>query len=323
MRLVGLKTPHPAMMGLMNKGDYMNAIRSVLLVIDPTVEHDPACDRALFIAKKTGASVRLFINNENTLTSHSYVYEGVDGSFFENQRRLFEEHYRKILANTASHFLAEGVQVSVHFAEQHHLAEAIISETSTCQPDLVIKSTHHHNRLERSLISNTDWRLIRKCPAPLLLVKPGEWQEGGVVVTAVDPLHSKSEQAKLDRVLLDATIQISTQLKLKPSVFHSYFPFVSTLFPLETETSEHLERIKSHHRDALMELLSGYDIDPQDVELSAGDLSASLVQFLKRKQANLLIIGALSRNVLERAIVGNTAERILEGSPCDVLVLKS
>ncbi len=301
----------------------MNSISSILLVIDPTVDHDPACDRALYIAKKTAAKVRLFINNENTLTSHSYVYEGVDGAFFENQRRLFEEHYRKILNHNEQRFKAEGIEVGCHFTEQHHLAEAIIAETGTCRPDLVIKSAHHHNRIERSLISNTDWRLIRKCPAPLLLVKPGDWLIDGVVVTAVDPLHSKSEQAKLDRVLLDATMQMSKQLQLKPCVFHSYFPFVSTLFPLETESSEHLERIKQHHKEALTELLQGYAIEDENVELSAGDLALSLVQFLKVRRANLLIIGALSRNVLERAIVGNTAERILEGSPCDVLVLKS
>lgn len=301
----------------------MQPIKSILLVIDPTVDYDPACDRALFIAKSTGASVRLFINNENTLTSHSYVYEGVDGAFFENQRRLFEEHYRKILTENEQRFSSEGVDVSCHFAEQHHLAEAIIAETEKYQPDLVIKSTHHHKAIERSLISNTDWRLIRKCPAPLLLVKPGDWQAGGVAVTAVDPLHSKAEQAKLDRVLLDATTQISRQLNLKPCVFHSYFPFVSSLFPLETESSEHLERIKQHHRKALDELLTDYEIEEANVELSAGDLAPSLVQFLEDKSANLLIIGALSRNVIERAIVGNTAERILEGSPCDVLVLKS
>jgi len=301
----------------------MNPISSILLVIDPTVEHDPATDRALYIASKTGARVRLFINNENTLTSHSYVYEGVDGAFFENQRKLFEEHYRKILSNNEKRFQAAGIDVSCHFAELHHLAEAIIAEAGQCDPDLVIKSTHHHNALERSLISNTDWRLIRKCPAPLLLVKPGEWQENGLAITAVDPLHSKAEQSRLDRVLLDATTQLANQLTLKPAVFHSYFPFTSTLFPLESESAEHLERVKDHHRQALESLLGDYNIDPDNIELSAGDLAPSLVQFLESRKANLLVIGALSRNVLERAIVGNTAERILEGSPCDVLVLKS
>lgn len=300
----------------------MDAIKSMLLVIDPTVEDDPAVDRALDIAAATRASVVLFVNNENTLTERSYIYEGVDGDFFENQRRLFREHYSKILTAAEKRFRDKGIEVSSRFKEQHHLAESIIAEVEALRPDLVIKSTHHHNVLERSLISNTDWRLIRKCPAPLMLVKPRPWVENGVVVTAVDPLHSKAAQSRLDHVLLSATMQMSKAMGMTARVFHSYYPFVSTLFPMGGSSREHLDRIREHHQEKLMELLSDYPIAAENIELSEGDLAPSLINHLKKVDANLLVIGALSRNVLERAIVGNTAERILEDSPCDVLVLK-
>lgn len=300
----------------------MNDLKTLLLVIDPTVEQDPATERALTIARKTQAHVRLFINNENTLTERSYIYEGVDGAFFENQRKLFKEHYEKILNEVEQLFITNGLSVSISFKEKHHLAESIIAEVADSRPDLVIKSTHHHNTLERSLISNTDWRLIRKCPAPLLLVKPGEWQDNGYAVTAVDPLHSKAEQSRLDQVLLKAAVSLSKAMDFQTCVFHSYYPFVSTLFPLGGETREHLDRIRDHHAEKLDELLQGYDIAESNVELSEGDLVASLIKYLNKRSANVLIIGALSRNVLERAIVGNTAERILEDCPCDVLVLK-
>lgn len=301
----------------------MKALNTLLLVVDPTVEHDPAADRCLTIARMSKSQVILFINNENTLTERSYIYEGVDGAFFENQRKLFAEHYKKILDELKQRFSDEGIKVTARFKEQHHLAESIIAETEASKPDLVIKSTHHHSTLERSLLSNTDWRLIRKCPAPLLLVKPGDWIGGGNIVTAVDPLHSKAEQSRLDHVLLQATDKLTETLNMKTCVFHSYYPFVSTLFPLGGETREHLDRIREHHESKLMELLADYDVDQANIELSEGDLVPALIKFLKKQQANLLVIGALSRNVLERAIVGNTAERILEDSPCDVLVLKS
>ncbi len=73
------------------------------------------------------------------------------------------------------------------------------------QANLVIKSTHHHNLAQRLLITNTDWRLIRKCPSPLLLVKPREWQAKGNIVTGVDPMHLKAEQSRLDHQLLETT----------------------------------------------------------------------------------------------------------------------
>jgi hypothetical protein len=52
-------------------------------VVDPTVDRDFSIDKAKQIAKVTGSRVRFFINNPNTLSDHSYIYEGIDGKFFE------------------------------------------------------------------------------------------------------------------------------------------------------------------------------------------------------------------------------------------------
>ena len=38
--------------------------------------------------------------------------------------------------------------------------------------------------------------------------------------------------------------------------------------------------------------------------------------------AGILVMGAVSRSGLKRVFIGNTAERILESLPCDVLVIK-
>jgi len=301
----------------------MKAVESLLVVIDPTVDRDFVVDRAKLVAKATKAKVRLFINNANTLSKHSYIYEGIDGEFFETQSRLFEEHYKKILEELVEELSGEKIEVSSEFTEEHHLAESIIRQVEEFKPDLVMKSTHHHSIIERSIVTNTDWRLIRKCPAPLLLVKPVSWQESGSIVTAVDPLHVKSDQTRLDHILLSSTEFMASQLDLTPCVFHSYFPFVSTMFPLGGETKEHLDRIRDQHGDKLKELLAGHSIVTENIQLSKGELVPSLIKYLNSVNANILVIGALSRNVVERAIIGNTAEQILEDCPCDVLILKS
>ncbi len=301
----------------------MDQINKALVVIDPTVDRDFVVDRAKTVAKATGAELHLFINNENTLGEHSYIYEGIDGDFFEKQRKLFTEHFEKILHNLIEEFTAEGISASSTFTENHHLAESIIDAAKKISPDLVIKSTHHHSALERSIISNTDWRLIRKCPYPLMLVKPQPWKEDGSIATAVDPMHVKAEQSKLDHVLLDGAASMSETFGQPVRVFHSYYPFVSALFPLGGETDEHLQRIEEQHRGKVLAAMKEHDIPEAALELSRGELNSSLLAFLNRTQANLLVLGALSRNFLERAIVGNTAEKILEDCPCDILVLKS
>ncbi len=299
----------------------MNTISNILVVVDPTVDRDFVVDRAELIAKASNASVRFFINNAESLTEHFYLYEGINGEFFETQCKLRAEHFKKILATLVDEFERENITASYIYTAEHHLAEAIIKQVVDLKPDLVLKSTHHHSIIKRTLVTNTDWRLIRKCPAALLLVKPEPWRGGGSVVTAVDPLHSKADQSKLDHYLIDSAELLAKQLDQTACVFHSYFPFVSTMFSLGVETAEHLERIRQQHSEKLKELLADHAIAEDNIQLSHGDLVPTLIKYLKSVNANVLVIGALSRNVLERAIVGNTAEKILEGCPCDVLVL--
>ena len=38
--------------------------------------------------------------------------------------------------------------------------------------------------------------------------------------------------------------------------------------------------------------------------------------------ADIVVMGAISRSGLKRALIGSTAERVLESMPCDVLVVK-
>jgi len=300
----------------------MAAIDSILVVVDPTVEHDFVLDRAKGILAHNKASVRFFINTSNTLTQHSYAYEGMDGHFLEKQRQLFVEHYQKVLHDLVEEFAALGVSATSAFTEEHNLAEAILAEIKEYDPDLILKSTHHHSVLRKSLITNTDWRLIRKCPKPLLLVKPRSWFEDGSIVASVDPLHTKAAQTKLDHQLIDTAESVAEAFGQTPRVFHCYFPFVGTMFPTASETSEQMQELKERHETKLNELLANHSIAPENVELARGDLVPSLINFLEKSNANILVIGALSRNIIERAIVGNTAEKILDDCPCDVLIIK-
>lgn len=301
----------------------MQGLNSILVVIDPTVERDYTINRASTLALATGARVTLFVNNSNALSEHSYLYEGIDPEFFVTQQKLFNETHRKLLESIKKEFETQGIQSQTVFTEHHNLSEGIVNAAKREKADLVIKSTHHHSILQRALITNTDWQLIRKCPVPLLLVKPRIWDEDGSIVTAVDPLHAKAEQSTLDHELLETMQFLTKTLTLEPSVFHSYFPFVNTLFASGSEITASLERIREQHESKMREVLAAHAIDEDKMRLSKGELVPKLIDHIKAVNANLLVIGVLSRNILERAIVGNTAERILEDCPCDVLVIKS
>ena len=149
----------------------MNKIHRILVIVDPSVDRDFVIDRTKLIAESSKAEIRLFINNSNSLEEEPYLYEGMHKDFISIQKKLFVQHNVEILEEFVEEFSALGLAVSMEFREEHNLAEAILKQANDFQPDLLIKSTHKHNLIERSVLSNTDWRLVRESPFPLLLVK--------------------------------------------------------------------------------------------------------------------------------------------------------
>ena len=53
-----------------------------------------------------------------------------------------------------------------------------------------------------------------------------------------------------------------------------------------------------------------------------GDPEEALPDFLEKEKVDLLIMGAVSRSRLDSALIGHTAERLLDSVSCDVLVIK-
>src|SRR5690606_9689839 len=90
------------------------------------------------------------------------------------------------------------------------------------QPLLVVKDTHYHDVLKRTVLSNTDWSLIRSCPAPLLLAKPRDVAAVPTVLAAVDPMHGHDKPAELDHAILSFSKELTTAIGGQLHVLHSY-----------------------------------------------------------------------------------------------------
>jgi universal stress protein E len=52
------------------------------------------------------------------------------------------------------------------------------------------------------------------------------------------------------------------------------------------------------------------------------DPVTGIARVARRIGADLVVMGAVSRSGLKRVFIGNTAERVLNDLPCDVLVVK-
>lgn len=310
---------------LRNCDSAVKRMTRLLAVVDPTAISQPAVRRAADIAALFGAKLDLLICYHDEYLSGDRL---VDAPSLQSARDNAMAAQEQKLEKLATPLREQGLDVVTTALWRHPLFEGISWHAAQSAADMVFKDTHHHDVLKRTFFSNSDWELIRNCPAPLWLVKSAD-PLAGSLLAAIDPLHEHDKPAALDDRILTMSKSLAEMLDLPLHVFHSYDPRTAeatvignayippTLPYLEIE-----DAIRSQHEKRFSEMTSYHEIDEKHCHLVPGLAHRQLPELARSLPAGLIIMGAVARNRLKRLFIGATAERTLEHLPCDLLVIK-
>ncbi|HEU4620189.1 MAG TPA: universal stress protein [Gammaproteobacteria bacterium] len=302
-------------------------MQRILVVIDPSSEQQPALERATWYAKRAGATLELFIcDYDQSLAADPFV----DPASAEKARETLIQDRMSRLKRHARELARQGVEASVDARWDFPLHDGIVRKAAESGVDLVMKDTHYHTALRRSVFSNTDWSLIRASRRPLWLVKPRAIAERPRVVAAVDPLHARDAEARLDDEILAAAKAIQAAVHAELHVFHAFDIAAalaasgdSMVSPMSLPIAEIAEMLEARHRDAVAALAGRHSIDPQNVHVCQGATRERLLALTDEMNADLVVMGAVSRSGLRRLFLGSTAEQVLDHLHCDVLVINA
>ena len=306
----------------------MKRIDRILAVVDPTAAAQPALEKATLLARRFDATLELFICDFDPALSGKPLAET------ERVRELRDEFIAErmeFLEERADELRAEGVATETHVHWDNPVYRGILRRVEESSPDLVVKDTHYHSAIRRTLLTNTDWNLVRTCPVPLLLAKPTEWGETPHVVAALDPEHLGDKPASLDHDILEYAELLARRLDGEVHAVHAFFPaaLLATVtsmagMPLATGVSarEIVEAERERVGAILASVVAAHGLPPERVRLEQGSAVEVLPRTVERLRADLLVMGAVSRSRLQELFVGSTAERILDRLGCDVLVVK-
>lgn len=304
----------------------MTADRTILVDIDPTAETHPALDKAVWLAKHYEATLELFICDYDP-----FFADGGESAppGLEKAREGILQTHRDQLSALAKKAEEAGVTATIDAAWDHPIDDAIVRNAQDSKPIMVVKDTHYHPILKRTIFSNTDWNLIRNCPTNLLLVKPREISKSVKVLAAVDPLHEHDKPADLDRRILFAANELANRCYGELSLFHSFDPapvIASTSITigatLAVPVTDITTAFEKRHRAALDELTEFLSVPSSRVHLYQGQASELLPEFAEQQHTDIVVMGAVSRRGLKSVFVGHTAERVLDRLPCDLLIVK-
>jgi universal stress protein E len=304
----------------------MNSISKILVVIDPTAASQPALDRIAHLPRPVTAQIMLLICDfEPTLGSgYAMPAEAVAAICASALAR-----HRRRLETLAAPLIAQGFDVRTDASWDYPLHEAIIRKAVEWGADLVVKDTHHHSALRRSIFSNTDWNLIRHCPMRLLLVKPHPIGHIPCVVAAVDPLHPRDKEASLDDRIVTSANELAHLFGGQTSLVHTFdvSPVIMTsadglTMPIAVPIAEMAAELEKNCTEAVRALAKKHGIPRERVHVLQGHTRQLLVSSTSELRADVVVMGAISRSALERLFVGSTAEAVLDKLHCDVLIVK-
>lgn len=305
----------------------MKQVSKILVIVDPTADEQPAVARGAWLAEQLGAALELFICDYDQYLSGERFFD--TKALAKARDHIIESDIKRLEAVAATLDRAK-IEVSVDARWDHPLEEGIIRKAKDSGASLLVKDTHYHSAIRRSIFSNTDWNLIRRCPIPLLLVKPRAIKKHPTIIAAVDPMHEKDQPAALDHEILDWSLALAKGTKGSLHVFHSFDPAPayavsadSMAFPISTPINAMTDAMREQHKNAMDELLAKRKGDEFTSHLLEGATRDELIGLVESQHADLVVMGAVSRNALQRLFLGSTAETVLDHVPCDLLIVKS
>jgi nucleotide-binding universal stress UspA family protein len=272
----------------------MQAIRSILVVIEPQHSESLALKRAKLIAGVTQAHLHLLVCDP-------------------------KHDHSGMLSVLKSALLEDGYSVTTEQAWNDSQHKTIVDAQQAEGCGLVVKQHFPDNPLKKALLTPEDWKLLRECPTPVLLVKTaGSWKDK-VILAAVDVGNSDLEHRHLHNTIIDHGYDIASLAKAHLHVISAHpSPMLSAADP----TLQLSETIAARYREQCKAFQAEFDIDDQHLHIEEGPADVLIPFMVHKLQAAVTVIGTVARSGLSGALIGNTAEVVLDKVESDVLVLK-
>ena len=316
----------------------MKRFNNILCVVEPNANSEAALEQAIRIAKDHQASMTI----ATTLRTG-----GALKSIFKNQSerdQVLSESANKKRNATDSWVRQYQPELSVEVDVYAGIGFIeIVKSVAKHQYDLVVKCADDVDWLDR-LFGSDDMHLLRKCPCPVLMLKPGHKEVFKSVLATVDvnddfdELDRSHIQDELNEAVLEYSAAFSlaelTELHIG-SAWEAYgedFLRYGAFAHMSDENADSYEkeaqRACADRLEFLMTVLTkqlGKDtlnfLRPK-VHLVKGRPAQEIPLMAAAYDVDLIVMGTVARTGIPGFIIGNTAEYILGQVQCSVLAIK-
>jgi nucleotide-binding universal stress UspA family protein len=313
----------------MVKGATMEHFKNILFLSLPGVKQQFALRRACALAQRNNARLTVLTVVREPSMNPFLLEAGLDPDAL-SAAIIKEEHARSdaLVAKVCD----RGPAVVIKVYQGRPFIEAI-REVLRANHDLVVLAAGEKPGLITRIFGSTHMHLMRKCPCPVWVVKPGNKKGYKRILAAVDTTHGPWDDAaqSINPQIISLASSLAAMDDARLDVLQAWsVPNDGYLEVRGGMSDRAVRRLRDEARDdyarRVEHLLDG-------VHAAAGgrlhthlersdDPAAAIVKFVRKEKIDLLVMGTVSRTGLAGFFIGNTAEAVLGAVDCSVLTLK-
>lgn len=315
----------------MNKGRFTN----ILCVLHDTHVQDPLIAQAVHIARVHQASLTVMLSLDTLPPNAQMVMQSFE--YLESQSTMAQSAQTWLdskLARWADDIPIKGVvAVGELFLE-------VIKFTVQNNIDLVIKRNQHG--LLNTLTGSDDRHMLRKCPCPVWIMQHEKEKNYKHIVAAVDvnyhyPAHEIAIRKQLALDILNYSAHIAVLENAQLHVVHVYDSVPENILRSgfisvdENALQQDRQAIHQEREAEILRLLGVLQLDIGEeqynkitpcIHLVQGYPRREIAKASKQCQANVVVMGTLSRLGVPGYIMGGTAEETIVQLDCGIIGLK-
>ena len=259
----------------------------ILVVIDPTIDQQPAFERGLETARETGSILHLY----------ACVHEGAG---YANPEEA-QEKLQPILDELVERTRKEGCEITSELEWDPDWARQVGVAAARCNASTIFKNSYDHSAVERQVQATADWTLLRVAPCPVLMVKNFSKWKRRRVLAAINPAAPGAAHRKLDQQITRAALRLADSYCSKAHFVVSFH--------------------NPNHKPDSDQIARECNVPQEQVHIRQGKAAEVIRDVGKELEVDLIIIGTVQRDGIKGRVIGNTSERLLDLTHSDVLIL--
>lgn len=295
--------------------------RHLLVATDLSSASQAAFNQAVWVARESGARITLVHVLPNLRRGiHSASIDAKLDLLYGEGSRFYQELLGD--AEQRARRMIDGASAAdVEIRSKMLLGEPIVEICRAVQQlncDLVLAGTRGLSAWQTYFVGGTAQRLIRKCPAPVWVVKPEHVGKPKVILAATD-FSEVSRRAVLAGVAIADDAGASYHL-LHVIDAGDVPENAVAVIPEGSSLRQEINTVAKHRFDEFVASLNAPSmVHPH---LSWGTPWQEISRLASELTVDLITMGTVGRSGLPGLFMGNTAEKVLSHCDCSILTFK-